>query len=178
MLATGLLGLVLGVAGMVIANWWQSKAPFLRYTPGDTVIFQGDTNHFGLLNCSVTNEGTKQADDADIFIELAGSTFVEMKATPASLNPVVVMNKEKTNAHITVKMLNPDESFQVVAMASNPEKLPSRPDFKVRANGVTGTMEAKPPEHYFNAFAFFGFLTLFGLSFGVAINILITKSRK
>jgi hypothetical protein len=157
------IGLMLGIGTMLFSNWWTSKAPFLRYTPADTVVFQGDKNRFGLVTCSVTNEGSKEAEDVEVFVDLADSPFVEVKASPETLQPVVKWENEPAvpaigfydpkeeakkrdlppprrgnHAHVTVKLLNQGESLQVLAMASNPDKLPTRPEFTVRGKGVVG----------------------------------------
>lgn len=159
-----LVGLLVGILVTLIGNWWTSKAPYLRYTPADTVTFQGDTNRFGIISCVVTNDGSKEAEEVALSFDLADSPFVEVKVTPDSLQPEVKYENEPVvpviglyhpkkappppakkgnHARIAIKLLNPGESFQVLAMASNPESLPKRPAFTVRGKGVVGQLAAR-----------------------------------
>jgi hypothetical protein len=186
--AGALVGLLFGIVSMLIANWWTSKAPYLRYTPADTVIFQGDKNRFGLVNCVVANDGSKEAEDVELFVDLADSPIDEVKVTPDSFQPDVkyenepVVDPKKPIAsppkkgnrlRVTVKSLNPEESFQVLAMVKNPEKFPVRPAFTVRGKGVRGQMAVKP--QYFEGTVVF---VLCVTALSVSVYELVVSFRK
>jgi hypothetical protein len=150
-----LFGAVLGIGSTLFVAWMNSKAPHLRFTPADTVVFQGDKDSFGIISCVVTNDGSALAEDVALSVDLA-APFREVKATPKSLqpevtyedpttpmgdrkNPQFISKTKEFSAHVGVKTLNPGESFQVLATVNNPDALQTkRPVFVVRGKGIVG----------------------------------------
>jgi hypothetical protein len=126
----------LGVFGTLLVMWLTEKAPDLRLIVADTVIFQGDKNKFGVIGCRVANEGSKEIENIQCSFDLNDSTIQEIKVTPEILKPDFRVEKGN-QVRGSVPLLNPGESFQISVMATNPEKLASRPEIFVRAKGAT-----------------------------------------
>jgi len=130
------LAILSGVVLTVFGFWLTSKSPYLRKTVGETITFQGDKNKFGLLTCSVVNDGSKEAEGVECWLALTDSKIQEVRVTPFNLKANPNISKDKDSVSISIGTLNPGESFQVLTMTTDPDKLPSKVDFIVRGKGV------------------------------------------
>lgn len=128
--------LVLGFFLGLLTNWWNAKEPHLRVTVSDVITFQGETTEFGIINFSVTNDGSKEATEIECFCTLWGCTIHDAQASPTPLHAVV--NKKDDTMLITLDLLNVGETLQISAVAANPASIPTRPDVTVRGRGVVG----------------------------------------
>ena len=138
------LGLFTGAMLCLFAFWVNWRSPHLKVTIPDTIVFKGEKNQLGIVNVTVSNDGSKEAEEVECWVNLAGSKIQEVKASPEHLNAVVTSKDDKVK--VDVHLLNPKEDLLISALISNPEKLPEKAKIEVRAKGVIGEREAKTQE--------------------------------
>jgi hypothetical protein len=136
-----LLGAAIAAAFALVIGWWNAKVPHLTFTVSDTIPFRGDKNQFGIINATVINDGSHEADDVECSFLLKDCNIREVKASPDYLNPSCSVVQDK--AFVKVRLLNAGESIQISALTDNPDKLPARPVVVVRGKGVVGETVAK-----------------------------------
>ena len=126
--------LIVGLIGIGVGYWLNSKAPHLTIAIAAPVQFQGDKNKFGILTFSVTNDGSKEAEDVRCDFKTQGAKNPDIKATPDNLSPALTVKDD--NVTIKVASMNPGERLDVVAYV--PDVIPEKPDVKVRGKNVVG----------------------------------------
>ena len=133
---TAIIGLISAILGMLFASWWNAKAPYLAYIVSAPIPFHGDKTQFGILNVTINNYGSKEAEEVDCLLPLKGCKVQEVKASPDNLSPVVSFDQDK--ASVKVKLLNQKESLQISALVNNPDTIPADFTPQVRGKGVVG----------------------------------------
>ena len=138
---TAIIGLISAILGMLFASWWNAKAPYLAYIVSAPIPFHGDKTQFGILNVTINNYGSKEAEDVECWLPLKGCKVQEVKASPDNLSPVVSFDQDK--ASVKVRLLNAGESLQISALANSPDTMPPNLTPQVRGKGVVGERAAK-----------------------------------
>jgi hypothetical protein len=136
-----LLPFIFGIIAGLMLSWWNAKAPHLAYTVSDPIPFHGDKTQFGILNVTIINDGSKEAEEVDCLLPLKGCKVQEVKASPDNLSPVVSFDQDK--ASVKVRLLNAGESLQISALANSPDTMPPNLTPQVRGKGVVGERAAK-----------------------------------
>ena len=134
------IGLLISASICLFAFWVNWRSPHLKVTIPDTFVFKGEKNQLGIVNVTVSNDGSKEAEDVECWLNLAGSKIQEVKASPEYLKAVVTPKDDKIR--VDVHLLNPKEDLLISALISNPEKLPEQAKVEVRGKGVIGEREA------------------------------------
>jgi hypothetical protein len=84
--------LVVALIGIAIGAWlndkFNSKRASLPYVVQEPVAFPGDKTKLGIINATVTSNGTKDAENVECVLALKDSTILEVKARPERLHPV------------------------------------------------------------------------------------------
>ena len=140
-LSKTVIGFVAGVLLSLFGFWLTAKSPHLKVTVPETIMYKGEKNQVSILNVTVTNDGSKEAEEVECWLLIPGTKVQEVKAGPDQLAPVVTMKENKVQ--IAVKTLNPREDFTVSALLNTPEKPTEQPKVEVRGKGVIGEREAK-----------------------------------
>ncbi len=140
-LSKTVIGLVVGVLLSLFGFWLTAKSPHLKVTVPETIMYKGEKNQVSILNVTVTNDGSKEAEEVECWLLIPGTKVQEVKAGPDQLAPVVTTKENKVQ--IAVKTLNPREDFTISALLNTPEKLTEQPKVEVRGKGVIGEREAK-----------------------------------
>lgn len=158
-----LLGAILGGAITYGVTWLNSRAPHIRYSVSEVVRFPGEKNRMGTFTISMTNDGSKEAENVTCLVDLADSSFIEVEAGPKSVSPTKATSDHECK--VEVAMLNPGETATVNVLADNPDKI--KPEVSVRATGVNGekgpARDKNPSGSIVLAiFGFVGFVTLAG----------------
>jgi hypothetical protein len=133
------VGVVMGALGMMFANWWTSKSPYLWITGGETITFPGVKNQFAIVGFAVINDGTKEAEDVQFSFNSPDSAVQEVRAIPDSFGATASFDSKTHDVSGRLGTVNVGESFQVSAMVTNPDKLPAKITPKVRGKGVVGS---------------------------------------
>ncbi len=140
-LSKTVIGLVVGVLLTLFGFWLTARSPHLKVTVPETIMYKGEKNQVSILNVTVTNDGSKEAEEVECWLLIPGTKVQEVKAGPDQLAPVVTTKENKVQ--IAVKTLNPREDFTISALLNTPEKLTEQPKVEVRGKGVIGEREAK-----------------------------------
>lgn len=147
---------LLGIVATSFLFWLTTKAPYLRQTPPMVIAYAGKSK-IGIYAFTVTNDGSKEAEDVVCTFDCPECNIKEVTAIPPALSPGI----EGKDSHATVKvaLLNPREFLTVWVIVDRPEKLLQKCDLSVRGRGVVG--EVTPINNntsMFNLMVFFGFI--------------------
>jgi hypothetical protein len=139
-LISGLLAIVVTVAGAIIVSKLLSKDPRLVLTLNETIPFVGDSGSVATYSLTVANAGKVPIEDvvATIRVQDAQVEQVKVSASPSLRHE---HKQEVGAAVISIPDLNPGESVQVAALLKASFKLPSKPEVYARGKGVTGVEE-------------------------------------
>ncbi len=66
------------------------------------------------MNVTVSNDGSKEAEDVECWLNLAGSKIQDVKASPEYLNAAVTSKDDKIK--VDVHLLNPKEELTIAAV--------------------------------------------------------------
>ncbi|MGA2704272.1 MAG: hypothetical protein ABSH35_24640 [Isosphaeraceae bacterium] len=135
-----LIGFLISASICLFAFWVNWRAPHLKIRVPDTIVFKGEKNQLGIVNVTISNDGSKEAEEVECWLNLAGSKIQEVKASPEYLNAVVTPKDDRIR--VDVHLLNPKEDLVISALISNPAKLPEQAKVEVRGKGVIGDREA------------------------------------
>lgn len=136
-LSTLCIGIVLGWFGF----WLTSKTPHISYTVSDITYFEGEKQQFGIMNITITSDGSKEVESLNCFIELDGYIIQEVKASPENLKPSIENNAlNKGKVSVKADSLNVSELLNISLSLHNPNKSTSTPKITVRGKDVVGTM--------------------------------------
>jgi hypothetical protein len=130
---------IMGLIGIGLTYWINNKSPHLAVVVPAPVQFVGDKSKFGIITFSVTNDGSKKATNIVCLFKTQGAKTVDIKATPAILEPITTIKDETVS--IKVASLNPGERLDVIAHI--PDVLPTQPDLSVRGDDVNGEEQPK-----------------------------------
>jgi hypothetical protein len=162
------MGVILGsVPAALIVSWINSKAPYLRVAVAETFRYQGEKSQLGVVHFTVTNEGSKEADNVTASLPQSGFKFEDVSARPKALEPTITPKGD--TVLVNVKTLNVGEEIEVWALA-NSDKVPDHVDVNVRGTGVIGDKAPKPTSWWIVALEVFGAIVaclfLVSLAFG------------
>jgi len=133
--------LLIGILLLLFGAWFNWKSPHLKVTIPDTFVFKGEKSQLGIVNVTVSNDGSKEAEEVECWLNLSGSKIQEVKASPEHLNAVV--NSKDDKIKVDVHLLNPKEELTIAAVITNPDKLPEQAKVEVRGKGVSGEKDSK-----------------------------------
>jgi hypothetical protein len=163
--------------GAGVNYWLNTKAPHLTVAVQAPIQFHGEKTTFGIINFSVKNDGSKEAEAIECMFRTGAAKVQEVKVTPEGLNPVIALKDNKITVNIA--MLNVGETLFVSTYVT--EALPEKPDVSVRGKGVTGEMDSKPLSMAYAIVigSAMGIgISLFALSVGSIIGFLLVKITK
>jgi hypothetical protein len=158
--------LVIGALIALAVQWFLAKSPYLRITSTESTTFPGVKNQFGLVGTSVTNDGSKEAEDVECSFTLPDSDILDVTVVSDS-GSATVKAEGKHKVRGTIGTLNAGESFRVTAMVTNPDKLPAKLDPIVRGKGVVGTTVRRSDQEsvFIGTLVFFIILNVLAASF-------------
>lgn len=168
-LAAPLLMLLIGT---LLGSWWNSSAPYLRYSVGEVNQFSSDREEFGLFYVRITNDGQKRVEQVQCEIELGESRIQDLKAGPSILEPLVKMENDGKRATITFPTLNPTEVLDLTIKASKPDQILKTRRISVRGHDVVGIQGAKPETGWIHAVVYL----LLAITYFILIGPLMFKS--
>ena len=119
----------------------NTKAPYLRQSPPTVVAYGSTTNRIGIYAFTVTNDGSKEAEDIVCSFNCPDCHIKEIAATPQTVSPVFE-SKGDSYATVKVALLNPKEFVSVWVLVDRPEKLLEKCEVSVRGRGVVGEVAA------------------------------------
>ena len=178
MLIVATMGFVSTVTALFIGYWLNSKSPHLKVATSDTITYQGDSYKIGIINTSITNDGSKEAEDVSCWIPLPGCKVLDAKASPDNLNAVKSTKGDSTI--FAVANLNPGETLQISIITDNPGNLPHQADVAVRSKTVKGEKAPQKPNDAPAAFVAAGIaiaVSLFFLFVSVKDLIAVRRAR-
>lgn len=124
-----------GIIALAV-TWISAKTPHLQYTVSDPVQFQGEKVQIDIAYASVTNDGSKEAEDIECYVQYYGVKVQEVKVTPENLKPLISISENEFE--LKLALLNPGETFYISTLASKTGSFYKSPKVLVRAKGVKG----------------------------------------
>jgi hypothetical protein len=138
LLITGIISLVVGVAGGLILNYFTERKAGLQYAVVASEVFSGTTQNSAILAIETRNTGGKEVEDLKMQIALPNAKLVEYKIVGLPSAAFTATSQEKALT-VDIPFFNPSEKVSVqlfVALAASNFDPPS---IDVRAKGVTAT---------------------------------------
>lgn len=135
---TGIISLVVGVAGGVILNYFTERKPILQYAVVASEVFSGTTQNSAILAIETANPGLKELENVRIQIALPNAKIVEYKIVGLPSTAFTAAPQEKALV-VDIPFFNPSEKVSVqlfVALSASNFEAPS---IEVRAKGITAT---------------------------------------
>ncbi|MBX7103242.1 MAG: hypothetical protein K1X57_04130 [Gemmataceae bacterium] len=157
------LGVLLGGIATLVLGWWNTKSPHLTVNVSDTILFKGDRHNFGIVNCTVANDGSREAESLECTFNIQGAIIQDLKVSPDHLNAVVPNRatmigamprssedtarqpntKKGDKITVTMPLLNVGETINISVLLADSDDTASKPQMSVRGKGVIG--EKAPP---------------------------------
>ncbi|MBC7821551.1 MAG: hypothetical protein IAG10_32090 [Planctomycetaceae bacterium] len=137
--------IIMLLLGTYFGWWWNSSAPYLRFSLGEVIQFSGEKEEFGLFVMRITNDGGKRAEQVRCEIELNDSRIQDLKAGPSILEPNVKIEGDGKKATITIPTLNSAEVVELAIKASKPDQISKSRRISVRGNDVVGIEGTRSP---------------------------------
>ena len=136
------LGAILGIGGTLFTTWWTAKESHLTKRVSEILPFQGSSGETGIMNLTLSSDGSKEAEEIEGRIRVDGSNIEDVKIAP----DIIGADKSVKGDTITIKIktLNAGETLQVAALVKKNASLPSKPVADFRGKGVVA--EEKPSE--------------------------------
>ncbi len=135
---TGVVSLIVGVAGGLILNYFTERRARLEYAVVTSEVFAGPTQNLAILAIEARNTGGRELENLKVQIALPNAKLVEYKVVGIPPAAYIADVQEKALT-IDVPYFNPSESISVqlfVTLASSSFETPS---IGVRAKGATAT---------------------------------------
>jgi hypothetical protein len=101
----------------------------------------------GILNFTLSSDGSKEADEVDGYIRVEGSTIEDVRIMPEILHAEKIVKGDTIS--LKVKTLNPSEYLQVSALVRKNTGLPTRPIVDFRGKGVVAEERTALPSRDF-----------------------------
>jgi hypothetical protein len=136
-LLSGLVTLVVSVAGGMLIFFLQSRQPSLVYSSSETIPFQGESKVIAVYQVAVSNDGKLPVDDIAAYVAVPGAS-IDQKRVSADPSFSVRDTLENGALRLSIASLNPSETVQVSVLASAQGSLPPRAEVSLRAKGTKG----------------------------------------
>jgi hypothetical protein len=132
-----LIAILIAVVSGWFGSWLTSSNPHLKVTVPEMGRFEGEKSNLRILSAIIVNDGSKEAEELECWIELPEAKIQEVSVLPETLQAEKVQKKD-SQVLIRLKRLNPNQYIQISGLAVNTGK-PDKP-FKVEAwaKGVVG----------------------------------------
>ena len=136
-LLSGLVTLVVSVAGGMLIFFLQSRQPSLVYSSSETIPFQGESKVIAVYQVSLSNDGKLPVEDIAAYVAVPGAN-IDQKRVSADPSLSVKDTLESGALRLSIPSLNPSETVQVSVLASAQGSLPPRAEVSLRAKGIKG----------------------------------------
>ncbi|MDL1976279.1 MAG: hypothetical protein LWX55_16210, partial [Deltaproteobacteria bacterium] len=139
-LVTALLSLIVGIA----LYHYTSKSPDLVYEVFPPAHFTKQATQISIYNARVENEGSREAEDVQVYLELPSSCNIQdVKVDPSlkSISYTVSQASAKNTREVRFPRLNQGENSRFSVLVDKGEAAELK--MEVRAKGVIGHTERK-----------------------------------
>src|ERR1051326_5284550 len=138
LIITGVISLVVGVAGGLILNYFTERKANLQYAVVASEVFTGTTQNSAILAIETRNTGGKELENLKINIWLPNAKLVEYKIVGISPTSYSAVPQER-GLTVDIPFFNPSETVSVQLFVGLTTSSFDPPSIDVRAKGVTAT---------------------------------------
>ncbi len=150
-IVTAAITTLLSVAGSIFYFHYTDRSPDLYYEIFPAASFVKDEIEVGIQTATIQNIGDKEADDVQVYFELAANTAVQdLKVEPSSPAIRSEITRETNSIEFAFPRLNPTESVRFSLLFEKGRTGVSQ--VAVRAKGINGRTGPKESDDLLSKF--------------------------